>query len=94
MTVRIAPKASANRIVGVAPQAEGGAVLKVTVTAVPEGGKANAALIKLLAKSWRIPKSAIEVAVGATGRRKVLKIAGESEHTMAQLTKWLEELDG
>ena len=36
-------------------------VLRVAVTAVPEGGKANAALIKLLAKRWRMAQRDLEV---------------------------------
>ena len=51
LAVRLAPKASENRIGPVALDDAGGAVLKVAVTEIPEGGKANKALIKLLAKS-------------------------------------------
>lgn len=46
--------------------------LKVSVTAAAEGGKANAAVIKLLSKAWRLPKGAFSIAAGHTDRRKVL----------------------
>ena len=46
--------------------------LKISVTAAPEGGKANEAVIALLAKEWGVAKSAISVVTGATDRRKVV----------------------
>lgn len=73
LKVRIAPKASANRI----GQPYGDA-LKVSVTAAPEKGKANAALVKLLAKTLGIAKSDIEVIAGQTDRNKTLKLRGLS----------------
>ena len=52
VAVRLTPKASRNAIAGIADAGQGEAVLKVMVTSVPEAGKANEALIKLLAKEW------------------------------------------
>ena len=74
VNVRLTPKASENRIGPVVVGADGNAVLKVAVTAAAEGGKANQALIKLLAKTWRLPKTAVSVKKGATDRRKTLLI--------------------
>ena len=45
--------------------------LKAAVTAPAEDGKANRAVIELLAAEWRLPKSAFEVMRGATARDKV-----------------------
>jgi uncharacterized protein (TIGR00251 family) len=75
--VRLTPRGSANRIAGVAAEAEGGAALKVMVTAPAEGGKANAALIALLAREWHVPKRDIEIVAGVTDRRKLLHVAGD-----------------
>jgi uncharacterized protein (TIGR00251 family) len=75
--IRLTPRASANRIAGLQAEAEGGVALKVMVTAVAEGGKANAALIDLLAREWRLPKRDLTIVAGATDRRKVLRIAGD-----------------
>lgn len=88
------PKASANRVQGLGVGAGGETVLKVQVTAVPEGGKANAALIKLLAKEWRVPKSSVSVFQGATDRSKVLVVEGDTGDLMKQLTRWMEESYG
>ena len=74
LNLRLTPKASENRIGPVVTDADGEAVLKVAVTAPPEDGKANKAMIKLLAQSWRLPKTALSVKKGATGRRKTLLI--------------------
>jgi hypothetical protein len=76
VVVRIAliPKAGANRIDGVIDRPDG-AALKVRVTAVPEKGKANAALIKLLAKSLGIAGGRLSLISGAKDRQKRLLIA-------------------
>lgn len=92
VAIRLTPKAARDRIDGVAADADGGAVLKVAVTAVPEDGKANAALIKLLSKQWRLPRSAMEIVQGATDRRKVLHITGEPAHLLAHLEQWMAKL--
>ncbi|WP_137701535.1 DUF167 domain-containing protein [Marimonas lutisalis] len=70
IAVRVTPKASRNRVV-----AEEG-VLKVYVTVVPEAGKANAAVQKLLAKALGVPKSRLELIRGASARDKLFRIAG------------------
>lgn len=79
LAVRLTPKASRNRIEGIVADADGAGVLKVSVTVVPEDGKANKALIDLLAKSFKIAKSSITIVSGATDRRKLLFIEGDAE---------------
>lgn len=53
---------------------EGNHVLKASVTAVPEKGKANEALIRLLSKEWKIPKSSFVIEKGETDRNKILSV--------------------
>jgi uncharacterized protein (TIGR00251 family) len=77
LAVKVTPKASADRIQGWAEDEEGERVLKIAVTAVPEDGKANKAVIALLAKRLKLPKSAIAIAQGETSRRKTLLIDGD-----------------
>ncbi|MFD2234743.1 DUF167 family protein [Phaeospirillum tilakii] len=91
VTLRLTPKAGRDRVVGVVADAEGGAVLKVQVTAVPEDGKANAALLKLLAKSWRLPRTALTIVQGATDRRKVIEISGDAALLRPRLEQWMAE---
>lgn len=72
--VRLTPKASRNEIRGWAADAGGKPVLKVSVTAVPEKGKANDALVALLAREWGIPKRNIVITHGGIDRNKTLLI--------------------
>ena len=74
IAVRLTPKASRNAILGWVEGADGTRVLKVGVTAVPEKGKANDALIALLAKEWKIPKSSIVITRGQTDRNKTITL--------------------
>jgi uncharacterized protein len=59
--------------------------LAVRVSAPPEAGKANAALIRLLAKRWRLAQRDLEVVSGANARRKVLQIQGSPDALIARL---------
>jgi uncharacterized protein (TIGR00251 family) len=72
INIRLTPKARRNAILGWAENADGKRILKVSVTAIPEKGKANEALIELLAKAWKVPKSAIRIRQGETSRNKTL----------------------
>lgn len=88
VAVRLTPGSSANAIRGIARDEDGSIHLKITVTAVPEDGKANAALLKLLAKTWKLPKTSLTVASGATSRRKVVHIAGDPAALCGMLKEW------
>ena len=65
-----------------------GGVLKAQVTAPAEDGKANAAVIELLAAAWKLPKSTFAVTRGTTSRDKVISIAGEPELLAARIKEW------
>ena len=81
VAVRLQPKASANAITG---EREGAIVVKVT--APPVDGRANAALIKLVAKRLGVAKSKMKIAHGETNRDKVLEIDGiDSDDAMTRL---------
>ncbi|KPP90385.1 MAG: hypothetical protein HLUCCA08_15600 [Rhodobacteraceae bacterium HLUCCA08] len=68
LSVRVTPKAARDRI-----GTEGGTI-RVHVTTVPEGGKANAAVTRLLAKALGVPKSRLTLLRGATARDKLFRI--------------------
>ena len=74
LRVRLTPKAARNGLAGLVVDAAGSTSLKVMVTAAPEKGKANAALVKLLSKQWRLPRSAFKIISGETDRNKTLLI--------------------
>lgn len=62
-----------------------GEALKVRVTAKPEKGKANEAVVSLLADTLRIPKKDITIASGVSSPRKVLKINGLTDSDIRSL---------
>lgn len=92
--MRLSPRASRNRIEGSIPLADGGTALKVAVTAPPEAGRANAALIALLAKELHLPKGRIRLVAGASARLKTLLIAGEAGDLGARLKARLDRAGG
>ena len=87
LRVRLTPRASRSCIGAVACEAEGAAYLKVMVTAPPEAGKANSALIALLAKRWKLPKTSFSIIAGLTDRRKVLFIEGDSSELCRRIAE-------
>lgn len=76
--IRLTPKARENALKGLQPDTRNRVSLKACVCAVPEGGKANEALINLLSKELRLPRSSFKILSGATGRNKTLQISGDS----------------
>ena len=69
--VRVAPRASRSRVIGVQDGA-----LKVALTAPPVDGAANEALRKLLAKTLGVSKSDVEIVRGDRARIKLLRVDG------------------
>ena len=69
LNLRVQPRAVRNEVVGMA-----GGVLRVRVTAPPEGGRANQAVMKLLAERLGVPKSSIRIVRGLTYRSKVVHV--------------------
>lgn len=92
--VRLTPKAARDAIGGIVADAQGIPALKAAVTAPPEGGKANKALIGMLAKSWRVAKTSISVKSGLTNRQKTLLVEGDTEMLFKKLNDWMESLSG
>ena len=71
LSVRVTPKASANRI-RIEERVGENQRVRVDVTVAPEDGKANKQVIKLLAKELRMPKSALTIKHGFTNRDKII----------------------
>jgi uncharacterized protein (TIGR00251 family) len=69
--VRVVPRAKKNEIAG-----QVGEAIKVRLTAPPADGKANEALIALLAEKLGVGKSQVEIVAGATSRNKMVCVLG------------------
>lgn len=93
LRVRVQPGASRDAVEGVGEDA-GGRHLKVRVRAVPEKGKANAAVEALLATTLGLPKSSVSVEKGETQRIKTVRIEGDTSIASSELMRALQALTG
>ena len=89
--VRLTPKAAHDRIDGAELRDDGLPVLKARVRAVPEDGKANKALLKLLAKSLSLPGRNLSLVAGHKARIKRILIAGDGRDLARQFKDLLEQ---
>ena len=69
--VRVHPRGKRNAVTGVV-----GDALKLSLTAPPVEGKANAACIEFLAELLNLPRSSITIAAGQSSRSKVIRVTG------------------
>jgi len=69
LQLRVQPRASRDEIVGAHGEA-----LKVRITAPPVEGKANAHLLKFLAQCFGVPRTAVALLAGESGRDKRVAI--------------------
>ena len=78
--VRVQPKGSSNRVAGLYDGA-----LKLAVTAAPESGRANKAVISFLAKELGVKKYNVEIISGHSSRAKRIRISGCTETNIVAL---------
>jgi uncharacterized protein len=71
--VKVHARAKKNAITGTIGEA-----LKLSITAPPVHGRANAACIEFFAKLLRLPRSSVTIASGQSSRNKVLRVSGIS----------------
>jgi uncharacterized protein (TIGR00251 family) len=79
-TVRVAPRAASGLIAG-----ERDGALVVRVTAPPADGRANDAVLRILAKALDLPRSEVRLVRGAKARTKVLSVPAGAEGRLAGL---------
>jgi len=73
--LRVSPGSARAAVVGLHGPAEN-AVWKVRVAAVPERGKANEAVLALLAETLAVPRSSVTLVSGGGSRDKIVELAG------------------
>ena len=76
LTVRVTPKGGRDAVDGWTADETGRPVLKLRVSAAASDGAANAALVALVARTLKVPRSAVRIAAGDTARVKRLEIDG------------------
>ncbi|USQ96138.1 DUF167 family protein [Caulobacter sp. RL271] len=84
LAVRLTPRGGRDAIDGWAADADGRPYLKVRVACPPVDGAANAALLAFLAKTLKIPRSAVRLASGDTARLKRLELDGVTADDLAR----------
>ena len=80
LTLHIQPGAKKTELAGLH-----GDALKIRLAAPPVDGKANEALIKFVAETLHLPKSAVSLKSGQSSRHKVLEIVGTTPAAVAEL---------
>lgn len=80
ISIKVLPRSSKNEIVGKDPNG-----YKIKLTAPPLEGKANKALIQLMAKKLRVPKRDIQIVSGTRSKHKSLHVTGLSAKAVEKL---------
>lgn len=83
LTVRVTPRGGRDAVDGWSADEAGRPTLKLRVSAAAAEGAANAAVIVLLAKALKVPKSAVRITAGETARVKRLEIDGADDAAVA-----------
>lgn len=91
LTVRLTPKSSRDAVKGL-EEGPDGPVLGVRVRAVPEKGKANTALTKLIATWIGVPRSSVTLIAGSKSRYKRLQVAGDPDELVARIGDLMADL--
>jgi uncharacterized protein (TIGR00251 family) len=87
LSVRVQPKAKRNAVLG-----EQAGALKVSVTAPPEDGRANDAVLALLRETYKFQRSQLALLSGQTNRNKVILVRGLTPGQLAALIGGLERI--
>ena len=77
IAVRVQPRARRAEVVG-----ERAGAIVIRVPAPPVDGKANAAVCALIAAAAGVPRSAVAVVRGASGRDKLVRVEGVDAETL------------
>jgi uncharacterized protein YggU (UPF0235/DUF167 family) len=83
--VRLTPKGGRDAVEGWAQGADGKRYLRARVAVAPEDGKANQALIVLLARALGVPKSKLRIVSGSASRLKMIEMDGDGDAVAARL---------
>jgi uncharacterized protein (TIGR00251 family) len=94
VTVRLSPQAGAEGLIGIVISADGRRVLKASVTAPAQNGRANEALLQLLARAWHLPRRDLSIVAGSTSRSKAVRLAGDPQQLIEKIAPEIARLPG
>jgi uncharacterized protein (TIGR00251 family) len=94
VAIHLSPRAKSNRLLGIAAAPDGGHALKASVTAPPQDGRANEALLQLLARTWHLPRRDLSIVAGVTSRSKTVRVAGDPRQLITRLSAEIASLPG
>ncbi len=94
VALRVTPKKAYRAgVAGLAVDARGRAYVKLRVNAPAQDGKANAALLKLLAKEWGLARTKLRIIGGERDRRKSIHVTGDTPELLEKLKGWIEGMN-
>ena len=86
VAIRLSPRTQTDRLLSVVTMAEGRHAIKASVTAPPQDGRANEALLQLLSRAWRLRRASLAMVAGSAGRNKTVSIAGDPRKLFTELS--------
>jgi uncharacterized protein len=92
VAIRLSPAAKSDRLLGIVAVAGGSSVVKASVTAPAREGRANEALLDLLARVWRLPRRDLSIVAGAARRSKTVRVVGDPHQLLARLSSRIASL--
>jgi len=93
VTIRLSPRANVDGLLAIVAT-PAGRVLKASVTAPPDAGRANEALLRLLARTWHLPHRNLATIAGRTSRDKVVRVGGDPRQLIDKITSEIASLPG
>ena len=90
--LRVKPGGSRNAVLGRTALADETEAVALAVSAPPEGGRANKAVIALLAEAWDLPQRDLSIMTGGASRTKLLAVEPADEADRQRLADWFGRL--
>jgi uncharacterized protein (TIGR00251 family) len=87
VSLRVTPRSARNEVTGLHIASDGTVSLAVKVTAAPDKGQANKAVIETLSRACRLPKSAFTLVAGETDRNKTVLVTGNPAELEALIAR-------
>jgi uncharacterized protein len=85
VAVHVSPRARADRLGIVDRAADGRLTVTAHLAAPPADGRANEALLRLLARAWRLPRRDLAIVAGTASRNKIVRVTGDPQELRGRI---------